>query len=74
MSNASFKVVINEIKGRLDIVDLVESFVSLKKSGKNYKGLCPFHDDKNPSMHVNQEKGLFIASVAVPGEIYSDSL
>lgn len=59
MNDASFKAVINEIKGRLNIVDVVENFVSLKKSGKDHKGLCPFHDDKNPSMHVNQEKGLF---------------
>ncbi len=59
MNNLSFNSAIQEIKGRLSIVETVESFVSLKKAGRNYKGLCPFHDDKNPSMHVNEEKGLF---------------
>ena len=40
-------------------MDVVERYVSLKRTGKDYTGLCPFHDDKNPSMHVNEEKGFF---------------
>lgn len=59
MKSISFNSAIQEIKGKLSIVEIVENFVSLKKSGRNYKGLCPFHDDKNPSMHVNEEKSLF---------------
>lgn len=59
MEKASFESVVSEIKGRLSIIDIVESFVSLKKSGRDFLGLCPFHDDKNPSMRVSEEKGLF---------------
>ncbi|MGH7884093.1 MAG: DNA primase, partial [Thermodesulfobacteriota bacterium] len=72
MNNSSFKSVIDTIKGSLSIVDIVENFVSLKKSGKNYKGLCPFHDDKNPSMQVNDEKGLFHCfSCGAGGDIFA---
>ncbi len=59
MKNPSFTSAIADIKARLSIVDVIQGFVSLKKSGKNYIGLCPFHDDNNPSMHVNDEKGFF---------------
>ncbi len=59
MKNYSSKSAIADIKARLSIVDVIQGFVSLKKSGKNHIGLCPFHDDKNPSMHVNDEKGFF---------------
>ena len=59
MKNSSFTSAIADIKARLSIVDFIQGFVSLKKSGKNHIGLCPFHDDNNPSMHVNDEKGFF---------------
>lgn len=59
MKNYSSKSAIADIKARLSIVDVIQGFVSLKKSGKNHIGLCPFHDDKNPSMQVNDEKGFF---------------
>ena len=42
-----------------DIVKVVSSYVSLKKQGRDFVGLCPFHDDSNPSMHVSPEKRLF---------------
>lgn len=42
-----------------DIVDIVSEFVPLKKSGKNYIGVCPFHSDKGPSMSVSNEKQLY---------------
>lgn len=42
-----------------DIVEVVSEYVSLKKKGSSYFGLCPFHDDKNPSMSVSGEKKLF---------------
>ena len=42
-----------------DIVEVVSDFVSLQKKGKDYKGLCPFHDDKNPSMSVSPSRGIF---------------
>ncbi|MGI9554273.1 MAG: DNA primase [Thermodesulfobacteriota bacterium] len=59
MEQSSYDFAIEEIKRRLSLVDLIETYISLKKSGKNYIGLCPFHDDKNPSLHVNEEKGLY---------------
>ena len=42
-----------EVKDRVDIVDVISDYVNLKKSGKNYKGLCPFHQEKTPSFTVN---------------------
>ena len=48
-----------DIRARIDIVDLVSQRVSLKKRGKAYSGLCPIHDDKNPSFQVTQETGRY---------------
>jgi len=59
MGNRSYESLIKEIKGRLSITNLVGNYLSLKRSGKGYVGLCPFHDDKNPSLHVNDDKGLY---------------
>ena len=42
-----------------DIVQVVQEYVSLRKSGATYKGLCPFHSEKTPSFHVNRDKGFF---------------
>ncbi len=55
----SFEEVISLIKDRLDIVDVVSQYVVLKKSGANYWGLCPFHNDKKPSMSVSPSKGIY---------------
>ena len=55
----SFEEVISQIKDRLDIVDVISQYVVLKKSGANYLGLCPFHNDKNPSMSVSPSRGIF---------------
>ena len=48
-----------EIKNACDIVELIGQFVQLKKVGKNYVGLCPFHSEKEPSFTVNPERQIF---------------
>lgn len=53
------QVTINEIKSRMDIVEVVGDFVSLKKSGQNYKALSPFNNEKTPSFYVVPSKGIF---------------
>jgi DNA primase len=53
------KVTIARIIDSTDIVEVVSEFVTLQKKGKDYKGLCPFHDDKNPSMSVSPSRGIF---------------
>ncbi len=49
----------DEIKERLDLVQLVSRYVTLKRSGRNFVGLCPFHEEKTPSFTVSPEKQLF---------------
>jgi DNA primase len=50
---------IEEIKQHSDIVDIISEVVDLNKSGANFKGLCPFHNEKTPSFMVSQEKGIY---------------
>jgi DNA primase len=50
---------IDEIKSRVDIVELVSEYLTLKKAGRNFVGLCPFHQEKTPSFTVNREKQIF---------------
>ncbi len=54
------KEVINDIQSKANIVDIISAYVSLEKRGKNYFGLCPFHNDvNNPSFCVNEEKKIY---------------
>src|SRR5215203_5482782 len=48
-----------EVRDRTEIVDLVSNYVQLKKTGRSYKGLCPFHQEKTPSFVVFPESGNF---------------
>ena len=50
---------IDDLRIQADIVQVVQEYVSLRKTGATYKGLCPFHSEKSPSFHVNREKGFF---------------
>ena len=50
---------IDDLKHHADIVAVIQDYVSLKKSGATFKGLCPFHGEKTPSFHVNRDKGFF---------------
>jgi DNA primase len=50
---------IDDLKHHADIVVVIQDYVSLKKAGATYKGLCPFHGEKTPSFHVNRDKGFF---------------
>src|SRR6187551_3330483 len=50
---------VEDLKSHLDIVQVVNERVQLRRSGTTWKGLCPFHGEKTPSFHVNGEKGFF---------------
>ncbi|MDG1112835.1 MAG: DNA primase [Pseudomonadales bacterium] len=50
---------IDELLARTDIVEIIESRVALKKTGQNFSGLCPFHQEKSPSFSVSQEKQFY---------------
>ncbi len=51
--------IIDEVRQTNDIVDIISQYVHLKRSGRNYFGLCPFHSEKSPSFSVSPEKQIF---------------
>lgn len=50
---------VEQVRARIDIVDLVGERVQLKRSGSSWRGLCPFHTEKTPSFHVNPQRGRY---------------
>lgn len=58
MSRVSYEEILS-IQRKVNIVDVVSDYLPLKQSGRNYFGVCPFHDDHNPSMSVSKEKQMY---------------
>lgn len=64
--------IIEEVRNRTDLVEVISDYVLLKKSGENYKALCPFHVENTPSFVINPRKGIFHCfGCGVGGNIYS---
>lgn len=63
---------LNKIRKSVNIVDVIRNYVNLEKKGKNYFGICPFHDDHSPSMSVSEEKQIFTCFVCgTSGNVFS---
>ena len=62
---------LNEIRNNVDIVDIISSYIPLTPKGKNYFGVCPFHDDHSPSMSVSKERQIYTCfSCGATGNVY----
>lgn len=63
---------INEIRNKIDIVEIISNYVPLTQRGKNYFGVCPFHDDHSPSMSVSREKQIYTCfSCGATGNVFT---
>lgn len=72
MSRRIPEEVIQEIRDRVDIVEVVSSYLPLKRSGANHQGLCPFHSEKTPSFNVNSTRQIFHCfGCGVGGNVFS---
>ncbi len=63
--------IIEEVRSRNDIVDVISAYVPLKKKGSSYFGLCPFHNEKSPSFPSAGISRCIIALAAEPEEMYT---
>ena len=62
---------IDEIRKSVNIVDVISNYLPLSKKGKNYFGVCPFHDDHSPSMSVSEEKQIYTCfSCGASGNVF----
>ncbi len=59
MPSMKFDEAIEEIRSRINILEIVSERVDLKRSGRSYRGLCPFHAEKTPSFYVDPDKGVY---------------
>ncbi len=63
---------VQKIKERLSIVDVISSYISVEKAGKNYKAKCPFHNEKTPSFFISSERGTYYCfGCSAKGDIFS---
>ena len=57
----------NELLKQADVVDVVSRYIDVTKHGKSFRALCPFHNDKNPSLMISKEKQIFKCFVCGEG-------
>ncbi len=63
---------LNKIRNSVNIVDIIGNYINLEKKGKNFFGICPFHNDHTPSMSVSEEKQIFTCFVCgASGNVFS---
>lgn len=63
---------VEKIKGKIDIVELISSYIKVDKSGKNFKACCPFHNEKTPSFYISPERGTFYCfGCGKKGDVFS---
>ena len=58
---------LEEVREKADIVDIISRYIQVNKAGSSFKAVCPFHDDHNPSLHINPQKKVFRCYVCNTG-------